>query len=118
MFDNIGRKIRGLARVVLLVGLVLSGIGMIGMWITGMGLGDHAGGFTIFIVGLLIGGLGCLCAWAGGCLIAGFGQLVEDIEAIRHNTEDTQYCAENLRRMAEEYRRNALRAREQEEQQT
>lgn len=117
MFDNIGRRIKGLARMVFLVGLVFSGIGMIGMWITGVGLGDHAGGFTIFLAGLLIGAVGCLLSWIAGCLIAGFGQLVDDTEAIRHNAEDTQYCMDSLRRMAEEYRRSGLRARQQEEQQ-
>ena len=59
MFDNIGRKIKRMAGIVFLVGLLASGICMIGMWITGVGLGDHAGGFTIFVVGLLIGMLFC-----------------------------------------------------------
>lgn len=115
MFDNIGSKIKGLARLVFLAGIVFSLIGMIGMWITGFGLGDHAGGFTIFLVGLLIGVIGFLCSWVAGCLLTGFGQLVDDTEVIRHNAEDTQYCMENLRRMAEEYRRTGLRSRQQEE---
>ena len=118
MFDNIGRKIKMLASVLFLVGVAASGIGMIGMWITGAGLGDHVGGFTIFIVGLLIGAVGCLAAWAVGCVLTGFGQLLEDAEAIRRNTEDTQYCMENLRRMAEEYRRAGMqRPRQPEEEQ-
>ncbi len=115
MFDNIGRKIKGLARVVFLVVLVASGISMIGVWITGAGLGDSAGGFTIFIVGLLIGVVGTLCAWMAGCLLTGFGELIENSEAIRHNTEDAQYSLDNLRRMAEEYRRTGKRARQPEE---
>ncbi len=115
MFDNIGRKIKGLARVVFLVVIVFSGIGMIGMWITGTGLNDNAGGFTIFIEGLLIGAVGTLCAWMAGCLLTGFGELIENSEAIRHNTEDAQYSLDNLRRMAEEYRRSGKRARQQEE---
>ena len=115
MFDNIGRKIRRMAGIVFLVGIVASGVAMIGMWITGFGLGDHPGGFTIFIVGLVIGATGCLMSWIAGCVLTGFGQLVEDTEAIRHNTEDTQYAVESLRRMAEEYRRAEMRARQQEE---
>lgn len=114
MFNNIGNRIKGLARLVLFVGLVCSGIGMIGMWITGTGLRDNAGGFTIFLVGLLIGAVGCLVSWVVGCLISGFGQLVEDTQIIRRNAEDAQYCMENLRRMAEEYRRSSLRVRQQE----
>ena len=115
MFDNIGRKIKRMAGIVFLVGLLASGIGMIGMWITGVGLGDHAGGFTIFLVGLMIGAVGCFMSWIAGCVLTGFGQLVEDTEAIRHNTEDTQYAMESLRRMAEEQRRAGKRARQQEE---
>ena len=115
MFDNIGRKIRRMAGIVFLVGIVASGVAMIGMWITGVGLGDHAGGFTIFLVGLLLGAAGFFMSWIAGCALTGFGQLVEDTEAIRHNTEDTQYAVESLRRMAEEYRRAEMRARQQEE---
>ena len=115
MFDNIGKKLRRMAGLVFLVGIVASGIGMIGMWITGVGLGDHAGGFTIFLVGLIIGAAGCLMSWIMGCMLTGFGQLVEDTEAIRRNAEDTQYALESLRRMAEEYRRAEKRARQQEE---
>lgn len=116
MFDNIGRKIRALARIVFFVGILGSGIGMLVMWITGGGLGNRVGGFTIFVTGLIIGLLGCLASWACGCVLYGFGQLVEDTEAIRQNTEDTQYCTESLRRMAEEYRRfSGLRERQPDE---
>lgn len=113
MLDNIGNRIKGLARLLFLVGVVCSGVGMIGMWITGTGLRDNAGGFTIFLVGLLIGAVGCLVSWTALCLISGFGQLVEDTQAIRHNAEDAQYCMENLRRMAEEFRRADKHARPQ-----
>ena len=94
--------------------LVFAGIGMIGMWITGAGLGENVGGFTIFVVGLLIGSVGVLCAWTAGCLLTGYAELIENSEAIRHNTEDAQYSLDNLRRMAEEYRRGK-RGRQQEE---
>ena len=47
MFDNIGGKLRGLAKLILLVGLVISVIGMIGVWITGGGLSGRGGGLTV-----------------------------------------------------------------------
>lgn len=99
MFDNIGAKLRSLGKLLLIVGIVFSGIAMIGMWITGGGLAERGGGFTVFLTGLMIGAVGCLMSLVMACLVYGFGQLVEDTQAIRHNTEDTQYSAEELRRI-------------------
>ena len=115
MFENIGSKIRGLARLILLVGVMLSAIAMIGIWITGGGLSGRMNGFMVFLFGLLMGALGCLCAWVGAILIYGFGQLIEDTETIRHNTEDLQYEAEALRHMMEDRRRGPGAEREKEE---
>lgn len=115
MFENIAVKIKGAARLILLVGLVLSLIAMIGIWITGGGLSGRGGGFTVFVYGLLAGALGCIGSWIGALMTHGFGQLLEDTEAIRHNTEDTLYSADALRRMADERRRgNAAKSRQPE----
>ena len=108
MFENIAGKIRGAARLILLVGLVMSLIVMISIWITGGGLSGRGGGFTVFVYGLLAGALGAIASWIGALFTYGFGQLIEDIEAIRHNTEDTQYSADALRRMADERRRGNI----------
>ena len=105
MFDNIGSKLRMLARILCLVGILISVIAMIGIWITGGGM-EGRGGFTIFTVVLLTGALGALTAWALGVMTYGFGQLVEDTQAIRRNTEDTSYHADAIRRLTEERRRN------------
>ena len=110
MFEHIGRRIRALAWLVCLTGFVLSGIGMIGIWITGGGL-SASGGFSIFGVGLLTGLVGALLSWFIGCVTYGFGKLIEDTEAIRRYSEDTQYGVETLRRMGEEYRRVSQRNR-------
>lgn len=106
MFDNIGGRIRTLAWIICFAGLVVSGIAMIAIWITGGGMAGR-GGFTIFVVGLMTGALGALTSWVAGCLIFGFGQLIEDTRVLRQTCEDTQYCAESLRRMGEELRRSA-----------
>ena len=107
MFENIAAKIRSAARLILLVGLVLSLILMIGIWITGGGLARRGGGFTIFVYGLLAGGLGAMASWLGSLFTYGFGQLLEDVEVIRHNAEDTQYSADVLRRCFEDRRRGS-----------
>lgn len=106
MFENVGEKIRTLAKLLLLVGVLASGIAMIAIWITGGGMSGR-GGFTIFVFGLLAGALGCLGTWIASMLTYGFGQLIEDTEALRQHTEDLQYHADALRRMGEERRRSA-----------
>ncbi|MBR1559287.1 MAG: hypothetical protein IJ646_03500 [Clostridia bacterium] len=111
MFENIGGKIRTLARLIFLIGVVLSGIAMISIWITGGG-SSGMGGFSVFLYGLLAGALGCLCSWVSALFTYGFGKLIEDTEAVRHNTEDTQYHADALRRMGEERRRDQKQAAE------
>ena len=115
MFDNIGGRIRTLARFICLIGFVASGVAMIGIWITGGGMTGQ-GGFTIFAMGLMAGLLGVVASWVLGCLSYGFGQLIEDTQALRNLCEDTQYCVDSLRRMGEEYRRSGT-ARERAPQQ-
>ena len=104
MFENIGAKLRALGKVLTFAGFVASGIAMIGIWITGGGMAGR-GAFTIFLVGLAAGVGGALFAWTMGVYTYGFGQLIEDTQSLRHLSEDTQYCAESLRRMGEEMRR-------------
>ena len=106
MFENIGSKLRTLARILCLAGFMISGIGMIGIWITGGGMSGR-GGFTIFLVGLAVGVLGALLSWTVSCFAFGFGQLIDETQLLCRLSEDTQYCAESLRRMGEEYRRGA-----------
>ena len=105
MFDNIGAKIKKLAKIVTIIGIVLAVItGIIVMF--GGGKIEFAArnagntyfsnqlpnGFTFasFIAGILTIGLGSLAAWVSSFLLYGFGTLVENSDIIAANTSAAQ----------------------------
>ena len=74
MFDNIGGKIKTMAKVLLWIGIVSSLVGGIVL----IAIDDDlipAG------IGAFVGG--SLLSWLGSFLIYGFGQLIEDNQALR-----------------------------------
>ena len=89
MFNNIGRKIKTLAKVIAWIGMassVISGlVTMIetailtkadtvlqGVWFLFLGL----------ILGAIVAAVGCLVAWASVLILYGFGQLVENSDKL------------------------------------
>lgn len=71
MFDNIGGKIKKLAKVCAWIGIIGSILG---------GLGTFAiGGILGF---LFVAGLGCLLSWVGAFGLYGFGQLIENSDKL------------------------------------
>ena len=71
MFDNIGAKIRGLAKVISVLGIFASIV---------IGL------FTVVVAdvaGIIVIIVGMIASWCAGFFIYGFGQLIEDTQAIR-----------------------------------
>ena len=76
MFENIGNKIMLLAKIIAWIGIIISIIS----------------GFVImasqeqFFLGVITGGLGALCSWIGSFMIYAFGQLVDDVSAIKEKT--------------------------------
>lgn len=81
MFHSIGRRIRVLARLICYIGILASAIGMIAVWFTPRY--PNPGGFVIFLSGLAVGIGGLIGAYIAGCLVYGFGRLVDDTAAIR-----------------------------------
>lgn len=69
MFDNIGSKIKALAKVVCWIGIIFSIIAGIMMATTGSA-GVLAGVMTIVI--------GAVCSWVGSFVLYGFGEMVEN----------------------------------------
>ena len=75
MFDNIGGKIKALAKVVCWVGIIV--FCLIGLII--MAAGQSAGAISI---GVLTAGIGSLLSWVGSFFTYGFGQLIENSDIL------------------------------------
>ena len=74
MFDNIGRKIKGLASAVTWIGIILS-------IISGISMLSSSGGL-LAIPAILVMALGSLFSWLASLTLYGFGQLIENSDII------------------------------------
>ena len=80
MFNNIGSKIKALAKVICWLGIIISVItGIIGI-INGTEQSTVSGVITIIF--------GSLASWLGSFFAYGFGQLIENTDEIRKNTSE------------------------------
>ena len=76
-YDNIGGKIKGLAKAAFIVeaiAAVLSGLVM------------FAEDDDMFLIALLVAIVGPIVAWVGSWLLYGFGQLIENSDTLVKNT--------------------------------
>ncbi len=89
MFDNIGGKIKGLAKFIYWVGFIISVIAGISILLGGASISNSFGvsGLPVFFVGLAVIAIGSLLSWVGSLTLYGFGELVEN----------STYCAEALK---------------------
>lgn len=76
MFENIGGKIKALAKVLCWIGIIASVISAIAMW------GQNSSYSPTILPGILILVLGCLLSWIGSFFAYGFGQLIENTDRI------------------------------------
>ena len=75
MFDNIGGKIKGVARVFCWIGIIASLlIGLI-MMVTGF---NTPRGDMMVVIGLAVMIVGSLLSWVGSLVTYGFGELVQN----------------------------------------
>lgn len=78
MFTNIGRKIKALAWVVCIVGILGSFVGAVILWVNA---GDYPyGGDELILLGFLTLIVGSLIFWVVSFFCYGFGQLIEKTE--------------------------------------
>lgn len=89
MFDNIGGKIKGMAKFFCWVGIIISVIAGIFILIGGASINYSFGvsGVPMYFVGLAVIAIGSLLSWLGSLTLYGFGELVEN----------STYCAEALK---------------------
>lgn len=71
MFDEIGSKIKILAVVVCVLGIIASVTWGIALF------------FDSFLIGLLVIAVGGLCSWTGSFTLYGFGELIEETQRNR-----------------------------------
>lgn len=79
MFNNIGGKIKALAKIVCWLGIiasVLSGIILIA-----------AGGTQNIVTGIVTIVVGALSSWIGSFLVYGFGELIDNTAALKENKQ-------------------------------
>ncbi len=92
MFDHIGGKIKTLAKILCWVGIVFSVLIGIIMIAQGNNAQVSYNGQSVqtsgVVAGIIIIVLGCLGSWVGSFFAYGFGQLIENTDAIRSNTEN------------------------------
>ncbi len=78
MFDNIGGKIKALAKVVCWCGIIASTICAIAAWSQNSRYQNNT------INGIIILVVGCLISWIGSFYTYGFGQLIENSDIIKN----------------------------------
>ena len=87
MFDNIGGKIKTLAQVVCWLGIIISGIYGIGM----MAVDVH-----LVLAGIIVIVTGSLMSWLSSFALYGFGELIENSQMIRYNTDRINKLLETI----------------------
>lgn len=88
MFENIGRKIMMLAKVLCwigIVGSVMCGGALVAVGITGFG-GVPA--YTAILGGFAVAALGALFSWIGSFFVYGFGRLIENSDILVRNARE------------------------------
>lgn len=90
MFDNIGGKIKALAKFITWLGIAGSAIAGIAIISSGSQMPRYYGDNTMAIPGLLTIVLGSLFSWLGSFLLYGFGELIEQTTMVNQNLSKLQ----------------------------
>ncbi len=92
MFDNIGGKIKTLATVIAIVGIIASVI--IGFVLFFYGLSESAGLITLSGIAIMV--MGSLGSWAGSFFMYGFGEIIENTQDLRDDIKSVKAQLKNL----------------------
>lgn len=87
MYKNIGKKIKGLAKVLFIVEAIV-------VVLTGVIIISLARDYTIFLVGMLVLIIGPIVAWISSWLLYGFGELIDKTCDIERNTRSGKIKSE------------------------
>ncbi|MFR5787716.1 MAG: hypothetical protein ACLUHE_11880 [Christensenellales bacterium] len=106
MFDDIGGKIKTLAKITCGLGIAASIIGAIALWMQNSNYNPTT------IIGVLVLVLGSLASWIGSFFTYGFGQLIENTNTIHSDNLKIQELLRNQKKKMQVQRlRLILRAR-------
>lgn len=83
MFENVGNKIRMLAKVICVLGIIGSVIAGISMIAGGSQISYYSNSNVLILPGLLVMILGSVVSWANALLLYTFGEMAENIAALR-----------------------------------
>ena len=83
MFNNVGRKIKGLAVFFAWVGIIVSLIAGIGIFVYGSQITDN-----IEILGIVLIIVGPIASWLSSLALYGFGQLIENSDIIAERIDE------------------------------
>ena len=95
MFTNIGNKIRILAKVLCIIGIVFSCILGLVMLISGFSLFGNrytiGVGFAMIFGGIVSAALGVLFSWIGSFVLYGYGQLIHSVQNLEKKVLGDEY---------------------------
>ncbi len=83
MFENAGSKIQTLAKVVCVLGIIISVIAGIMILSGGTALRYYGASMNVIITGLLTIVIGSLASWINALLLYALGSLVENVASIK-----------------------------------
>lgn len=88
MFDNVGRKIKALVKIVFIISCIGAGIAVFISFIGACGSKDGSG-WAGFFIALLSAAAAVFFSWIGSFVLYGYGEMVE-------NSDITQYYTKKI----------------------
>ena len=106
MFNNIGKKIKTLAKVVCWIGIIggiISGLSLIAVGAAGSGITvssngstSFVGGMALIIAGIILLVLLPLLAWVSSFMLYGFGDMVDNVSELKQSNEEVLNRVSNI----------------------
>ena len=106
MFNNIGKKIKTLAKVVCWLGIIggiISGLSLIAVGAAGSGItvssngsASFVGGMALIIAGVILLVLLPLLAWVSSFMLYGFGDMVDNVSELKQSNEEMLNRVSNI----------------------
>lgn len=104
MFQNIGKKIKTVAIVIMITGILLAVLGGLVAFLEEYSVSNL---FEAFLTFLTVAGLGILFSWLSVFILYGFGELVDQSMEMTRRQEETHEALEEILRLLKEQRGTA-----------